>query len=211
MKTKLDSGRVASIIALISAVLVLALGWRVSHTSESVAAENALLRNALESPLVIRDYELDILPYMTPVRSGDAPQPSNTEKAIFVAKQTCQYCAKQLPIWKDLATSSVLDKDAEIWLVSLGEANAFGDLAKTLTSQGRSYREFRVGSIAAFVLCTGIRATPTTIIAKDNRVRLVYPGLFTDAVRNQMFSGGLLAPSTRVRFPSAGLSEATLR
>lgn len=66
-------------------------------------------------------------------------------------------------------------------------------------------------NVAVFALCMGIRATPTTLITKDNRVRLVYAGLFTDEIRNQMFSGTLLGPSARVRFPPAGLEEAIVK
>jgi hypothetical protein len=203
MRIKLDSRRITSIIGAGSAVLILLFGWRVLLTSKNVAAENALLRRAIGTPLVIRGFELDILPYMVPVRPGTAPPPSNTEKAIFVARETCQYCARQLPIWKDLVASPVLQKDAEICLISLGEADAFGDLTQTLSAGGRSYREFRVPDIEAFVLCTGIRGTPTTIITRDNGVRLVYAGLFTEPIRNQVFSGALLEPSARVRFPPA--------
>lgn|ERR1017187_7368383 len=62
-----------------------------------------------------------------------------------------------------------------------------------------------------FRACTGIRGTPTTIVTKENRVRLVYAGLFSDSIRNQIFSGGLLEPSARVRFPSPGLEEAIVQ
>ncbi|HLH17034.1 MAG TPA: hypothetical protein VKX45_07425 [Bryobacteraceae bacterium] len=208
MDLKLRRIRVTSIIGVASAVLILAFGWRTWIDSKNVAAENASLREALGRPVIIRDFELDILPYMVPVRPVTLPQPSNTEKVILVAKQTCPYCAKQLPIWKDLAASSVLDKDAEFWLISLGEADAFHDLTQTLAARGRSYREFRVPDVALFGLCTGIRGTPTTIVTSGNRVTLVYAGLFTEPIRKQVFSGAVLKSSARVRFPSPGLTEA---
>jgi hypothetical protein len=212
MDRNLVAGRLVSIVAVGCAVVVLVLAWHVSLKNKSIAAENALLKNALGNPFVIRDLELDVLPHMTAVAPSVMPQPSMAEKVMFVAREGCQYCEKQLPIWKNLVRSSVLEGGAEIWLISLGEGSkAFGDLAQTLTSQGRPYRKFRVDSIAAFALGTGIRGTPTTVITKDNRVRLVYAGLFSDPIRDEVFSGRLLAPSARGMFPSAGRTEPITR
>ena len=54
MRIKLDSRRITSIIGAGSAVLILLFGWRVLLTSKNVAAENALLRRAIGTPLVLR-------------------------------------------------------------------------------------------------------------------------------------------------------------
>jgi len=206
MKTNLYTGRIISGVAVLSAVLILLFGWRVWLNTKHVAAENALLRKAIDTPLTIRNLEIDILPYMTSLTPATALQQSHAEKVMLFARDTCPYCAKQIPVWKDLVNSSILDKDAEIWLISIGEANALDDMARFLTAKGRLYREFRVPAVEAFGLCTGIRAVPATIIARNNLVKLVYVGVFTPQIRDQI-AGILAEPSAHARFPPVGPAQ----
>ncbi len=190
---------------------MLALAWRILLQNGALSTENALLRNAIGTPLIMRDFEVNLLPYVTPLEAHVTPGPTGSQRVILVAKEGCPYCVKQLPMWEEFVTSSVLPKNTEIWLVSLTGGREFGELKRTMAAQARPHREFAVVNAAAFTLSTGIRGVPTTIVTRDNRVQLVYAGLFTDSVRSQLLSGDLLSPSVRAQFPSPGRVESILR
>ncbi|HEV2448437.1 MAG TPA: hypothetical protein VGS58_21035 [Candidatus Sulfopaludibacter sp.] len=101
-----------------------------------------------------------------------------------------------------------LDKDAGIWLISLGKADAFGDMATFLTAKKRSYRQFTVPAIAAFTLATGVRGVPMTINTRNNEVRLVYAGVITQQIRDQMVPGILDNTSRHAMFPGVAPTQA---
>jgi len=208
MRTPPYIGRFISALGMGSGVFILLISWRVRLNSENVAAENAMLRKAIGTPLIIRNLEIDILPYLMPVSPPEQPQSNGAEKVMLFARDTCSYCLQQIPMWKDLLGSVVLDKDAEVWLISLGRADAFRDVAGFLAGKGRSYREFRVPAVEVFALCTGIRGVPTTIITQNNRVRLVYAGIFTQRIQEQIIPRVLAEPLSQATFPGVGRTEA---
>lgn len=211
MKLSQYTGRAAWAVAIISGILIVVFGLRVSLHNKSLAAENALLRKSMDTRVVIRNFELDILPYVTQVGGARTPVSSQDEKVMLFARDGCPYCAKQMPIWKELVGSSIFDRGAEFWLVSLGKVGAFGDLSQLLTSKGQPFREFTAPDVGTFALCTGIRGVPTTVVTKSNQAKLVYLGEFTQEVRERVFAGIFADASAAARFPSIGLSEPLIR
>jgi hypothetical protein len=201
---------ILAVVGMVSALSIVAFGWRISLKNRQLASENAALRGAMETPRVIRNFEPDILPYLDALPPVPAAGASVNERFIFVSRSTCPYCARQLPFWKRMVDLMLPRQDAEVWLISLDGSEAFGDMPGLLASNQHPYREFTARSIQTFSLCTGIQGVPTTIVTTANRVVLFHAGLLTEQLMGTI-SDILHEQLVSARFPPFGRTEPVLK
>jgi hypothetical protein len=165
---------------ILIAALVIGFGWKVQARDARLFAENKELKRSvgLWKPHIIRNFDLDLLPYLSPVSQEYTRATDSGDRFIFIARDACHFCAAQIPFWKRMVAAA--PKNTEIWLVSLDAGEHFAELANFVQSSGHVFRRFGVRDSVAFVLSTGILGTPATIVTKDQVVTMYYPGLFTE-------------------------------
>jgi hypothetical protein len=178
--------RVLSYVAVAAALV---LCWRVdrentrlAHLNEALRASQSEIVASANSPVLIRGLTLSLLSQMDTVDQhlikGAKPC---TRQLILIYRAHCGACAQQLSSWEKLVADSRL-RDAETWLVSIGDGLAEArPISETLRKRNLPYRVLKVKDPVAFVVRTGLRGVPVTIVTRsqnsDSVVELVQEGL----------------------------------
>lgn len=186
--------RAFGLICLAAAVVITCSAWFVIREDRKIRAEADAIKKAAMMPFVVRGFELDMLPYISPVGHTSYPTGDESDDVlILVGRDSCPVCKKQMPWWKRTLEVVPHDRKLEVWLVSLDAGNGFSDLIEYLDATHRAHRQFTVPSVDLFTLRTGVSAVPMTISTKAHRVTLVHTGMFRDADFERIKSA-LLAP-----------------
>jgi hypothetical protein len=159
---------------------VLLFGARVSSSNRRLETENKLLRDTARKPYLIRNFELDLIPYLRPLDSVQRPAASSRRLILF-GKDGCKFCAQQMPWWQhivDVAAKRSLI--SELWLVSMNQGEEFERFAKGLSHPGLAVKRYSVLDVPAFILGTGLNGVPTTMVTTGDLVQLVHSGTYND-------------------------------
>jgi len=151
----------------------------VARSNQRLRSENALLRTVADQPFLIRNFELNLLPYLRPLTASGTPLHVGKRIVLF-GKDGCRFCTIQGPWWKRLIEAASHGLASEIWLVSLNQGREFETFAKEIAPVGLPVRRYSVTSVAAFTLGTGLKGVPTTLITSDDRVQLVHTGTWNE-------------------------------
>lgn len=170
--------------AVVASGVILWFGWSVAGQNRKLRAENTALKQTAETPYLIRDFELNALPYLTPVgAASDSSVKETSARFLFVADEKCGFCSQQMEWWeKTITEERKRERSFEVWLISLGTGKEFGELARYLSVAGQPFRQYSANSREYFVLATGVTSVPATVFTRNNRVILAHSGVFSDAL-----------------------------
>lgn len=190
----------------LAAVGVLWFGLRVSAQNKRLQNENVILRATTEKPYLIRNFELDILPFLRPVNLV-ASSSKPARRILLFGKDSCNSCIQQLPWWERLiAASAEKGLVTEVWLISTNAGHEFESFARGIAPLGLPVQRYTVATSAGFAVGTGIAGVPTTIVTDENRVLLVYAGIMNEDLLRESVKI-ITEPPASARFLRRGAIE----
>jgi len=163
--------------------------WRIeSENARLVLANQGLQARQHEilasanSPIMIRGLTVPLLDQMDTIEQHRITDESASGRQLILIYRTgCSACEQQALSWASLVADRRL-RHVETWLVSLG--NGRGEMQPVLDVLRKSdvpYRVLEVRKVEPFVVRTGLRAVPVTLVTRgegpESVVEFIQQGL----------------------------------
>lgn len=210
MHAGLNRSTLLAVGNVLAAVGVLWFGLRVSAQNKRLQNANAVLRTTAEKPYLIRNFDLDILPFLRPV-SVVSFHSKPARRILLFGKDGCNFCVQQLPWWKRLiAESSEHGLFSEVWLISTNAGRDFEAFAREIGPLGLPVQRYAAITSAGFAVGTGVAGVPTTVVTDEDRVLLVYAGIMNEELLRESVKI-ITEPTASARFLRRGAVERVSR
>jgi len=178
---------------------VLLLGTIYSHVVRQKAQhEYAVLLDERAYPRLIAGLDLSHLDDHTAVLRQNAAHERPSQRLLLYVNDSCPYCKREMPQWRELFRAVKWRASQEIIVVSANGQQLASTLADAAKRAGAHYRVWIVEERLVFGPVTGLVATPMTILLdSDYRVREVF-GSTLDRARQARLLTTLNEPESNV-------------